>query len=197
MTTLTHDKDKNYSSLCYKNNNNLGDYSCYKVGGLQSLNLLDYIKKNYNTYNNITIFGYSDGGWLGSILGYLGYVNNVIAISGFSFYKFILWKKHINKNMKNKKFIFYFSLYDEFNTGKKEYKKGEMLEELLNIINYFNCKLIQKSYKKIGTLNFNKYYFKNHNNIIFKIYIDTNKSSNHNTLFKSKAHFNSLLNELN
>ena len=52
------------------------------------LNLLKYLREEYNISKNITTFGYSDAGWLGSILGYLGYVNKVIAFSGYSFKNF-------------------------------------------------------------------------------------------------------------
>ena len=92
MTTSSQHKNKNKSSLCYSSNNYYGEYNCFKIGGKQTLNLLKYLKKEYNVSKNITTFGYSDAGWLGSMLGYLGYVNKVIAFSGFSFNKFDNWK---------------------------------------------------------------------------------------------------------
>ena len=196
MTTSTQHKDKNYSSLCYSSNKYYGDYNCFKIGGKQTLNLLKYLREHYNISKNITTFGYSDAGWLGSMLGYLGYVNKVIAFSGYSFKNFDNWKYYVNKNMVNKSFIFYFSLNDEYFTGKKDNQKNEMFYELLKIIQFFNCKLIKQSREKIGNFNFIKYYFKNNNNIEFKLYIDKNNKSNHNSLFKSKPHLTSLLRDL-
>lgn len=196
MTTSTQHKNNNYSSLCYSSDKYYGDYNCFKIGGKQILNLLKFLRKEYNISKNITIFGYSDAGWLGSMLGYLGYVNKVIAFSGFSFYNFDNWKCYVNKNMYNKSFIYYFSLNDEYFAGKKDYKKNEMLNGLFKIINFFDCKLIKREREKIGKFNFNKYYFTNNNKIEFKIYIDKNGKSNHNSLFKSKAHLTSLLRDV-
>ena len=195
MTTSSQHKNKNNSSLCYSSNNYYGDYNCFKIGGKQTLNLLKYLKKEYNVSKNITTFGYSDAGWLGSMLGYLGYVNKVIAFSGFSFNKFDNWKCYINKDMNNRSFIFYFSFNDKYLNEKKDNIKG--INILFSIIEYFNCKLINVKREKIGNYNFINYYFKNiNNNIEFKLYIDKNISSNHNSLFKSKAHLTSLLKDL-
>ena len=78
---------------------------------------------------------------------------------------------------------------------KKDNNKG--INILFSIIEYFNCKLIKVKREKIGNYNFINYYFKNiNNNIEFKLYIDKNISSNHNSLFKSKAHLTSLLRDL-
>lgn len=195
MTTSTQHKDKNNSSLCYSSNNYYGDYNCFKIGGKQVLNLLKFLREEYNVSKYITTFGYSDAGWLGSMLGYLGYVNKVITFSGFSFNNFDNWKCYINKNMNNRSFIFYFSLNDKYLNEKKDNNKG--INILFSIIGYFNCKLIKMRREKIGNLDFIKYYFKNsNNNIEFKLYVDKNNKSNHNSLFKSKAHLTSLLRDL-
>ena len=193
MTTITQHKDKNKSSLCYSSNKYYGDYNCFKIGGKQTLNLLKFLRKYYNVNKNITTFGYSDAGWLGSILGYLGYVNKVIAFSGYSFYNFNNWKYYIKKNINNRIFIFYFSLNDKY-LNEKNNRNG--IKILFSIIKYFNCKLIEISREKIENFNFIKYYFKNNNNIEFKLYLDKNSKSNHNTLFKSKPHLTSLLRDL-